>query len=160
VPRIARGTHWATGDAGAVDAIRIATLGRVRALGAIAAAIRADTLETHTVAAIGGGGAGAAGVVAGATRAVDAHGLAVEETALAADSARAAGRLALAQAVETGTDAAIRITGAGDPIRSTGIRQHLCASRARCVAGVSQATLVVGLAGAWIGALGASRVVS
>lgn len=112
------------------------------------------------MAAIGGGRAGPAGVVTGAARAVDAHGLAVEETALATDRAWTAGRLALAQAVETGADAAIRVSGAEGSVRSTGIRQHLSAGRARRIAGVSQATLVVGLAGVWIGALGASRVVS
>ena len=120
----------------------------------------ADPLEALALAAIGGGRAGSAGVETRSARAVDAQGLPVEETALAADRAGAAGRLALAQALETGADAAVRVTGAGGSVRSTGIRKHFRAGQARVIASVSQTTLVVGLTRIWIGALGASRAVA
>jgi hypothetical protein len=120
----------------------------------------ASSLEALALAAIGGGRAGSAGVETRSAHAVDTQGLTVEETALAADRAWAASRLTLAQAVDTGADAAVRVTGAGGSVQSTGIRQHLRAGQAPGIAGVSQTTLVVGLTSVWIGALGASRAVA
>jgi len=160
MPGIAGIAGLPAGDADTVEAITIAALGRVRARRAVPAARGADALEALALTAIGGGSADRAIRVAGAARAVDAHGLAVEQAALGGDGAGTARRLALAYATDTGADAAIGITGAGDAIRPARIRQHLGARRARRVAGIPEAALRVGLARGRVGALGASWIVA
>jgi hypothetical protein len=152
--------HRPAGDTGTTETIGTAALCGVRALGAIASAVRADALEALAVTTVTIAGAGSAGIETCPARAVDAEGLTVEEAAFGADRAGAAGRLALAETIDTGADAAVGITGAGGSVRSTGVRQHLRAGQAPGIAGVSQTTLVVGLTRIWIGALGTSRAVA
>lgn len=160
MPRIARVTGLPAGDTNAVEAVGRTTLRRIVTRGRLRAARRADALEALALTTIGGCEARPAVAGTGAARAVDALGGAIQAATLGGSGAGTTRRLALAKTIDACADAAIRVSGAGSPVRSAGIRQHCSAGRARRIAGISEATLVVALAGVRIGALGTCRLIS